>query len=126
MLCIGLSLQLQRRVNSNDSARHYGSGLVDVFATPAMIGLMEQTCMELVLPHLEEGKNTVGTEVSVRHLKATPIGQMVTCKATLTAIEDKKLVFQVEVSDESGLAGEGSHSRYIIDVAKFMSKLTGK
>lgn len=123
LLKTGISLELAKKVEASDSAAAYGSGMVSVFATPAMIALMEKTCLQLVLPMLPEGSNTVGTEVNVRHLKATPLGMIVRCIATLIEIEGRKLVFELEVFDETGLIGEGTHTRFIIDVKRFMEKI---
>jgi predicted thioesterase len=123
MLRIGLEYELEIIVTPKDTAKAYGSGLVEVFATPAMIALMEKTSLELVTPFLEPGKNTVGTEVHVKHIKATPLGQRVQSWAQLTEMDGNKLTFSVEAYDENGLIGSGFHKRYIIDEAQFMAKL---
>lgn len=123
MLETGLTFTLEKIVIPADSAKAYGSGMVDVLATPAMIGFMEETCMKLALEHLEPGFNTVGTAVDIQHLKATPIGMKINCIAALMEINGKLLKFRVEVFDEQGKAGEGFHTRAIINVEKFMSKL---
>jgi len=119
----GLTHTLEKTVLQSDSANAYGSGMVDVLATPAMIGFMEKTCMEMVLGYLEPGFNTVGTAVDIKHLKATPIGMKIRCIALLTEIQGKILHFRVEVFDETGKAGEGFHTRAIVNLAKFMSKI---
>lgn len=119
----GIELKLTKTVTPNDSAKNYGSGMVDVLATPAMIGFMEQTCLELVLPLLEQGYNTVGTEVNIKHMKATPIGQQIECIARLTKVDGRILKFEVEVTDSTGKAGEGTHTRAIVNIEKFMSKI---
>lgn len=119
----GITLTLEKTVSTDDTASRYGSGLVEVFATPAMIALMEKTSMELVLPFLEAGKNTVGTEVNIKHFKATPVGRKIKCTARLTNVECKKLVFAVNARDDEGEIGAGTHTRYIVDTEKFMSKL---
>ena len=108
------------------SAARVGSGLVDVFATPMLVALVEQTCYESVLPHLDEGQGTVGTLVNVSHLSATPIGKRVWCESELTEVDRRRLVFHVKAYDESGLIGEGTHERFVIDTAKFMEKLKAK
>jgi len=118
----GLTLTLGKVVEPSDSAKAYGSGMVDVLATPAMIGFMEKTCMELALANIDPGFNTVGTAVDIQHSKATPIGMKITCTATLIEINGKILRFSVVVNDEQGKAGEGFHTRAIINVEKFMAK----
>jgi len=123
MLQPGLIYFLQKKVEEKDSARVYGSGLVDVLSTPAMIAFMEKTCLELVEPYLEPGYGTVGSEVHVKHLKPTPIGNTIYCRAELIEVAGKKLTFQVEVNDSKGKVGEGTHVRYIIHTQSFMEKL---
>lgn len=119
----GIKKKLQLTVGPTDTARHYGSGLVEVFASPAMIALMEKAALEAVAPYLEEGQNTVGNEVNVKHVKPTPVGDVVTCEATLEEVDGKRLVFHVEASDSGGLIGKGTHTRFIIDTGRFMSGL---
>ena len=108
------------------SAARVGSGLVDVFATPMMIALIEKTCNESVLPYLEEGQGTVGTLVNVAHSAATPIGMRVWCESELVEVDRRRLVFKVKAFDECGPIGEGSHERFIIDTAKFAAKALSK
>lgn len=122
----GIKLTTTKTVGKDDTAAVYGSGLLDVFSTPAMISLMEQTAMKAVEAYLNEGEGTVGTEVNVRHLKATAVGQTVTCTATLEEVTGKKLLFHVEASDVHGKIGEGHHERFIIDNDKFMAKIKGQ
>jgi fluoroacetyl-CoA thioesterase len=110
-------------VTADKTATAYGSGTVDVFATPAMIALMEQTAMESVADVLPEAYVTVGTEVSVKHFKATLPGEVVSCHSELLQADGKKLVFAVEASDPSGIIGKGTHTRYIVDKQKFIDNL---
>ncbi len=119
----GLEFKTEKTVMPGDSAAHYDSGLVEVFSTPAMIAFMEGTSYRCVMPFLPEGFSTVGFEVCIRHLKATPIGMNVRCEAKLDKVEGKKLEFEVKAWDQKGLIGEGRHIRYIIDEAKFTAKL---
>ena len=111
-------------VTADKLASFIGSGALEVFATPAMIALMEQTAMESVAHLIPEKYVTVGTEVSVKHFKATLPGKMVTCNSKLIQSEGRKLVFEVRASDESGMIGKGTHTRYIVDKQFFIDSLT--
>ena len=126
MIETGITGHKEQEVTAEMSAARVGSGLVDVFATPMMVALIEQTCYESVLPHLEAGQGTVGTLVNVAHTAATPIGMRVWCESELVEVDRRRLVFKVKVYDECGSIGEGSHERFIIDNAKFMEKLNLK
>jgi predicted thioesterase len=110
-------------VNETNTAKAYGSGLIDVFATPAMVGLMENTAHTSVQKFLPQGMVTVGIEINVKHIKATPLGMKVTCNSILEKIEGKRLFFNVEAFDEVGKIGEATHIRYIVDAIKFVEKL---
>jgi fluoroacetyl-CoA thioesterase len=101
-------------------------GMPPVFATAMMIGFIEQTCIQGLRPYLEESQNSVGTHVDVNHVSATPIGMEVTADVELIAMEGRALTFKVTCSDEKGLIGEGLHKRAIIDVERFMKKLSEK
>jgi predicted thioesterase len=126
MVETGIKGRLEETVTPEMSAARVGSGLVDVFATPMMIALIEKTCNESVLPHLDEGQGTVGTLVNVTHTAATPIGMRVWCESELVEVDRRRLVFKVKAFDECGLIGEGSHERFIIDTAKFAAKALSK
>ena len=110
-------------VQFEDTAARYGSGLVEVFATPAMVALMEKTCLNSVLTYLPEGMGTVGVKVDIVHSKATPVGMKVTCRSTLVEVDRRRLVFDLVASDEVGEIGKGRHERFVIDTKKFMEKL---
>ncbi len=126
MLEKGIKGHKEQTVTPEMSAARVGSGLVDVFATPMLVALVEQTCYESVLPQLDEGQGTVGTLVNVSHTSATPIGKRVWCDSELIEIDRRRLVFRVKAYDEAGLIGEGTHERFVIDVDKFMQKLQAK
>ncbi|MFO7722086.1 MAG: thioesterase family protein [Bacteroidales bacterium] len=119
----GLSHTLTRVVRDEDSAARYGSGLLPVFATPAMVGLMEAAANEAIQPYLPEGFITLGTEINVKHLKATPVGWPVECTATLETIEDRKLTFRIIARDPDGMIGEATHQRFVVNAERFMEKL---
>ena len=97
-----------------------------VLSTPHMIGLMERTCRDTVLPLLEPGHDTVGTHVNVYHLAASPIGMPVTFTAEVIAVNGRRVQFRVEARDEKEKIGEGTHERAIINIAKFATKMAQK
>lgn len=121
-LTVGIKGQKSILVSPDTTAAKFGSGGVEVFATPMMIGLMEGAAMESVDGELPEGYGTVGTHLDVAHLAATPIGLTVTAKSELIEIKGKKLVFKVEAFDEKEKIGEGTHNRYIIDLGSFIKR----
>jgi fluoroacetyl-CoA thioesterase len=123
---IGMKAEKSEQVTQDTTAIKYGSGGVAVYATPAMIGLMEGTCLAAVDPFLPEGMATVGIDLNVKHLAATPVGMTVRATAELTEISGKRLTFSVTAYDEKEKIGEGTHQRYIIDVAKFVEKTNAK
>ncbi len=106
-----------------DTAAVYGSGALEVFATPAMIALMEKTCLMSVCDKIGEGNTTVGIAVNIKHLKASPVGSTIRCDAELVEVDRLRLVFSVKGFENETLIGEGVHERFVVDSAKFMAKL---
>lgn len=123
MLKAGLTYTCTKTVEEHLLAVNMRSGDLRVFATPAMLALMEEAAMLAVAPHLPEGSTTVGGHIASSHLKPTAHGRSVSATATLTAVEGRKLRFTVVARDEEGLIGEGEHLRFIVDKAKFMERL---
>lgn len=123
---VGSEYETQKKVLPEDSAKKYDSGLIDVFSTPALVALMESTAYRCVQSYLPEGYSTVGIEINIQHLKATPIGKNVRCLAKLVNIEGKKLTFEVMAWDETDLIGKGTHKRYIVNEQKFLEKIFQK
>lgn len=108
------------------TAQALGSGELPVYATPAMIALMENTASRSVAKELAEGQGTVGTLIQVSHVSATPVGMEVTCETKLTEVDRKRLVFEVKAYDAAGLIGEGIHERFIIENERFLSRAENK
>lgn len=123
MLEAGLTYTCTKTVEEHLLAVNMRSGDLRVFATPAMLALMEEAAMLAVAPHLPEGSTTVGGHIASSHLKPTAHGRSVSATATLTAVEGRKLRFTVVARDEEVLIGEGEHLRFIVDKAKFMERL---
>lgn len=113
-------------VTEDKTAAVMGSGELAVFATPAMIALMENTASKSVADALEPGQGTVGTLIDVKHVAATPVDMEVTCETKLVEVDRKRLVFEVKAYDAAGVIGEGVHERFIIDNEKFMAKAEAK
>ncbi len=126
MLKEGITGHQETIVTVENTAKTMKSGTLDVFATPAMIALMEQTAYESVAGELEEGYGTVGTMLNVKHVSATPLGMKVTCESTLTKIDGRALTFEVKAFDERGLIGEGIHERFLVQNEKFQAKANNK
>ena len=113
-------------VNDTNTAKIVGSGLLDVFATPMMIALMEKASCVAIENCLDEGMTTVGTMVNVEHLSATPKDMEVTVESTVTAVDGRKISFEVVAYDEVGMIGKGTHDRFIVNAEKFTAKTYSK
>jgi len=113
-------------VEEKHTARHLGSGGVNVLATPIMIALMEEAGRNAVERWLEPGQLTVGASLDVRHLAPTPMGMKVTARAELLAVDGRRLTFRVEAHDERETVGEGTHVRAIINLERFLTRVQAK
>ena len=123
MLEKGLSARSTTTVMAGNTAVAMGSGDLEVFATPAMVALMENAAMRAVAAALPEGATTVGAEMNVTHIKPSGLGAEITATAILAEAEGRKLTFNVGARDAEGMIGEGVHVRFVVDRAKFMSKV---
>jgi fluoroacetyl-CoA thioesterase len=126
MFEVGTISELTWIVTSEHLASAFGSGLVDVLASPVLVGFCEEAARAMIDPNLPEGQKTVGTTISLSHTAATPPGMQVIARATLTAIEGRKLTFEIDCSDEIESIGHCEHTRYIIDSARFESGIAEK
>ena len=124
MIKIGIIGEVKDIVNENNIAKTLRSGELRVYATPAMVALME--AYKSIQSELEDGKGTVGTVMNIKHIDSTPIGMEVTAKSELIEVDRRRLVFKVEAFDERGKIGEGIHERFIIDNEKFQIKTDNK
>lgn len=123
---VGLTAEKSVTVREDLTASSMGSGGLDVYATPAMIALMEAAAVAALDPNLTEGKASVGIEINIEHLAATPVGEQVRARAEITAIEGKRVFFSIQAWDEKEIIGSGTHVRYVIDVERFMSRVNDK
>ena len=110
-------------VTEKNTAKAMGSGTLDVFATPAMVALMEHAAMYAVAADLPEGSTTVGARMETTHVRPSAVGAVIAAEAELVETEGRRLTFRVAAFDGEALIGEGTHVRYIVDRAKFLSKL---
>jgi fluoroacetyl-CoA thioesterase len=122
----GLRSSISAEVTEHNTARHLGSGNVNVFATPEMIRLMETAAVRAVDDLLPQGQRTVGFAVDVRHVAATPVGMTVTATAELLEVEGRKLTFRVEAHDDAEKIGEGTHVRVVVEIERFAQRLDEK
>ena len=126
MLQVGIRGSGEAVVTEALTAKAMGSGELPVYATPAMVTLVEETAWKSVAPALEPGQGTVGTKLDLAHLAATPLGRKVRCETELIGIDRRRLTFSAAVYDEAGKIGEGTHERFIVDNERFLAKADGR
>lgn len=126
MLQPGIKAEKSLTVTDANTAKTMGSGTLDVFATPAMVALIEQTAYTSIESELEPGWGSVGTSLNIQHLSATPVGMTVTATTELVEVDRRRLVFHAEVYDEKGLVGKGTHERFLVENEKFQAKADAK
>lgn len=126
MVVIGTKCQIEAIVTPDQTAYAMGSGALPVFATPAMLALMENAAMTCLQSFLDEGKGSVGTYLDVKHTAPSPVGMKVTAEAEIYDANDRTILFKVRAWDEKGPIGEGTHTRVIVDNEKFMLKCSSR
>jgi fluoroacetyl-CoA thioesterase len=126
MLAVGLTGELTITVEPSTLASAVGSGGIEVFSTPSLIALMENTARSAVEPLLPPDQTTVGVRVDVRHLAATPPGEHVRARAELVEVDGRRLVFHVEAFDSHEKIGEGTHERMVVDPARLLARALAK
>lgn len=125
-IVVGLFGESSELVATENTAAHWKSGIVAGFATPALVALMENAAFRAVQNILPDGQTTVGVEVNVNHLAATPVGMSVRARAELTRMDGRKLFFNVEAWDDVEKIGEGTHTRVVVDLERFERRMSEK
>jgi fluoroacetyl-CoA thioesterase len=113
-------------VTETDTAGHWGSGLVPVFGTPALVGLMEGAAVQALAGHLPPGRTSVGGRIDVHHLAPTPVGMRVRARAEVLEVEGRRLVFHIEAWDAVEQIGRATHERFIVDEERFVAQAKAK
>ncbi|MBP7185336.1 MAG: thioesterase family protein [Ruminococcus sp.] len=122
----GIKGEAALKVSENELAVNVGSGSLEVFATPVMVMLMEKAACSCVASYMENDETTVGTEMNVKHLSASPAGSDIRAEAELTEVNGRELVFSVKAYDNCGLIGEGTHKRFLVFGERFTEKAKAK
>ena len=125
-ITVGMTGTVETSVEREDTALEVGSGALLVYATPCMVALMEGAACEAIAEAIPEDKTTVGIELNISHLAATPVGMDVRAEAEVTAVEGNIITFTVAAYDEAGKIGEGTHKRAIVTAQRFLDKAYAK
>ena len=125
-ITVGMKGEVATLAEREDTAKEVGSGSLLVYATPCMVALMEGAACEAIAEALPDNQTTVGTELNIQHISATPVGLEVRAEAEVTAVEGKVITFQVKAFDEAGEIGNGIHKRVIVNTQKFLEKAYDK
>lgn len=123
---IGASREETMEVTDENAISFLGLPGARVLSTPHMIGYMERTCRNLLLPMLEPGDDSVGTIVNVTHVGGAPLGTTVTFRAEIESVEGRRVNFRVKAFGAFGEVGEGTHQRFAVTVAKFADKMKAR
>lgn len=125
-ITVGMKGQVSTYVEREDTALEVGSGSLLVYSTPCMVALMEGAACEAIAAALPDDKTSVGTELVISHLSATPVGMDVSAEAEVTAVDGNMLTFTVTAYDEKGKIGEGTHKRAVVSTQRFLDKTYAK
>lgn len=126
MIVSGKEYKIEIIVTEADTARAVGSGELNVLATPKMCAMMEEAAYKCIALDLEAGASSVGTMLNIKHVSATPVGMRAWAVATVTAVDGRKISFDLKAYDEKGLIGEGTHERFVVYSEKFIDKTYAK
>lgn len=125
-ITVGMTGSVSTLVEREDTAYEVGSGSLLVYATPCMVALMEGAACEAIAPAMPDDKTSVGTELNISHLTATPVGLEVRAEAEVTEVNGNAITFRVVAYDEAGKIGEGTHKRFIVSTQRFLDKAYSK
>ena len=125
-ITVGMKAEVFSFVEKEDTAKEVGSGSLLVYATPCMVALMEGAACEAIEEAMGDDKTSVGTELNIQHISATPVGMDVRAEAVVTAVDGKGITFEIHAYDESGEIGRGTHKRVIVSTQKFLEKTYNK
>ena len=125
-ITVGMKGEVGTLAEREDTAKEVGSGSLLVYATPCMVALMEGAACEAIQEALPDNQTTVGTELNIQHISATPVGLEVRAEAEVIAVEGKVITFEVKAFDEAGEIGKGTHKRVIVNTQKFLEKAYDK
>ena len=125
-ITVGMKGEVATLAEREDTAKEVGSGSLLVYATPCMVALMEGAACEAIQEALSDSQTTVGTELNIQHISATPVGLEVRAEAEVIAVEGKVITFEVKAFDEAGEIGKGTHKRVVVPVQKFLDKAYSK
>lgn len=125
-ITVGMKGEVFSFVEKEDTAKEVGSGSLLVYATPCMVALMEGAACEAIEEAMDETRTTVGTELNIQHISATPVGMDVRAEAVVTAVDGKVITFEIHAYDEAGEIGRGTHKRVVVPTQKFLEKAYAK
>ncbi len=126
MITEGMSITMKEKVTEENTALALGSGSLKVYASPAMMLMVERAAVTLLMGNLDGNMTSVGTGLFIEHIAPSPIGSEISCQVTLSKIDRKELTFEVEVRDELEPIGKGTHTRFIVDGERFQTKADNK
>lgn len=126
VLEVGIQGRAEALVEQEDTAKAVGSGDLLVYATPCMVALMEGAACESIAPYLAEGESSVGISMNVAHTSATPVGMEVHAESRVTAVDGRKVTFEITAFDEKGEIGRATHERVVIKAERFLEKTYDK
>lgn len=125
-ITVGMTGTASTTVEREDTAYEVGSGSLLVYATPCMVALMEGAACEAIASAMDDSKTSVGTELNIAHLSATPVGLEVRAEAEVTEVDGNAITFRVTAYDEKGKIGEGTHKRFVVATQRFLDKTYAK